>query len=92
MTPHVTAAVTVLKTLTLLLGGSITYYSYGAYRRTDAPALRALAVGFGVVTLGALLAGIVDQLLPLDPNLALAVESTFTTIGFGAILYSLYVD
>lgn len=93
MTEHVTALVTALKTVGLVLGGLITYYSFKAYRRTDSPALRALAVGFGVVTLGALLAGVVDQLLPgVDPNVALAVESLFTTAGFGVILYSLYVD
>lgn len=91
MSPHVTA-VTVFKTLTLLLGGLITYYSYRAYRRTGSPALRALAVGFGTVTVGSLLAGIVDQFLPIGPNSALVVESAFTTVGFAVILYSLYVD
>lgn len=92
MTPNVTTAVIVLKTLTLVLGGSITFYAFQAYRRTASSALRALAFGFGAVTLGALLAGIVDQLLPLDPSLALVVESLFTTVGFGIILYSLYVE
>lgn len=92
MSASVTSAVVVLKTLTLILGGSITFYAFSAYRRTASTALRALAVGFGIVTLGALLAGIVDQLLLLDPNLALAMESLFTTVGFGIILYSLYVE
>ncbi|ADQ68952.1 hypothetical protein C499_06790 [Halogeometricum borinquense DSM 11551] len=92
MTPNVATALVVLKTLALLLGGSITYHAFKAYRRTRSPALRALAIGFGVVTLGAIFGGVVDQLLPLDPNLALVVESLFTTVGFGIILYSLYVD
>ena len=88
----VASAVVVLKTLTLLLGGSITFYAFKAYRRTGSVALRALTLGFGAITLGSLLAGIVDQVLPLDPNLALVVESAFTTVGFGVILYSLYVE
>ncbi|MFC6723084.1 hypothetical protein ACFQE1_01490 [Halobium palmae] len=92
MTPTITTAVIVLKTLTLVLGGSITFYAFKAYRRTTSPALRALALGFGAVTLGALFAGIIDQLLPLNPDFALVVESSFTTIGFGIILYSLYVE
>lgn len=92
MSPQITTAITVLKTLTLLLGGLITYHSYTAYRRTASPALRALALGFGFVTVGALLAGIVDQLVPVDPTLALVVESIFTTVGFAIILYSLYVE
>jgi len=90
MSPIVNTAVIVLKSVGLLLGGSITFYALKAYRRTGAAPLRALAVGFGTVTLGALLAGIVDQLLPLAPSLALVVESLFTTFGFGIILYSLY--
>jgi hypothetical protein len=89
---HITALVAALKTLGLVLGGLITYYSYKAFRRTGSSALRALFVGFGVVTLGALLAGIADQLLPVDATIALAVESLFTTAGFAIILYSLYAE
>lgn len=87
-----TTVVAVLKTMTLVLGGSITFYAFKAYRSSGSPALRALAIGFGAVTVGALFAGIVDQLLPLAPNLAFVVESAFTTVGFGVILYSLYVE
>jgi hypothetical protein len=93
MTPHISTTVVVLKSLTLLLGGSITFYALKAYRRTSSPALRALATGFGVITLGALAAGIVDQLVPmLGPTIALIVESLFTTLGFGVILYSLFIE
>ncbi|MFD1514525.1 DUF7521 family protein [Halomarina rubra] len=92
MNTNITTTVIVLKTLTLLLGGSITFFAFKAYRRTAAPALRALALGFGAVTIGALLAGIADQFLPVDPSIALILESLFTTVGFGVILYSLYVD
>jgi hypothetical protein len=88
----ITLAVVALKSLTLVLGGVITYYSYRAYRRTGAPALRALAIGFGVITLGALIAGAADQFLPLDPSLSLAVESAFTAAGFAVIVYSLFAD
>jgi divalent metal cation (Fe/Co/Zn/Cd) transporter len=92
MSQLITTTVLILKTLTLLLGGVITFYSYRAYRRTASRALRALALGFGIVTLGAFLAGVVDQLIAVDPDLALVVESLFTTIGFAIILYSLYVE
>ncbi|WP_255198399.1 DUF7521 family protein [Halorarius litoreus] len=87
-----TLVVVVLKSLTLLLGGVITYYSYRAYQRTGAPALRALAIGFGIITLGALFGGAVDQLLPLEPNAAFATESAFTAAGFAVIVYSLFVE
>lgn len=88
----VTTLITILKTATLVIGGLITYYALNAYRRTGSPALRALTLGFGIVTVGALLAGVVDQILPVEQQLALLVESAFSTAGFGIILYSLYAE
>ncbi|MFB6135448.1 MAG: hypothetical protein ABEJ04_01690 [Halobacteriaceae archaeon] len=92
MSPHLTTAVAAAKTLTLLLGGLVTYFALKAYRRTGAPALRALTVGFGFVTLGSLLAGVADQLLSVDTQYALLVESVLTAVGFAVIIYSLYAD
>lgn len=92
MNATIATVVVALKSLTLVLGGSITFYTFKAYRSNGSPALRALTLGFGAVTLGALVAGIVDQLFPLAPNLAFVAESAFTTVGFGVILYSLYVE
>jgi O-antigen/teichoic acid export membrane protein len=84
--------VTALKTVTLLIGATITFFSYRAYRRTGVPALRALTIGFGIVTLGSLLAGVVDQFVNLGRDSAIVVESALTAIGFAVILYSLYVE
>jgi branched-subunit amino acid ABC-type transport system permease component len=93
MSGAINTAVIISKTLTLLLGGLITYLSYKAYLNTGWTALRALTIGFGAVTVGALLAGILDQVvLSSSPDLSLLIESLFTAIGFGVILYSLYVD
>ena len=89
---HVTSAVVALKTITLVLGGLITYFAFKAYRRTGVRALRALALGFGTVTLGSLLAGVFDQLLTLNRQAALIVESGLTAVGFATILYSLFVE
>ncbi|MFB6352943.1 MAG: hypothetical protein ABEJ92_02545 [Halobacteriales archaeon] len=89
---HLTTAVVVLKTLTLVLGGTITYLAFKAFRRTGSAALRSLTLGFGLVTLGALLAGFVDQLAGFRTDAALVVESALTVAGFAVIVYSLYVD
>lgn len=78
------------KTLTLVLGGLITYLAYKAYRRTNARSLAALSVGFGIVTLGTFLAGVVDQLLDADFLTGLLIESALIAIGFLIIVYSLY--
>jgi len=84
--------VVVFKTITLLLGALITYYAFRAYRRTETRALGALALGFGIVTIGALLAGIADQVFGAVRNDALLLESTLTMVGFAVILYSLYAE
>lgn len=89
---HITTAVVVVKAVSLALGALVTYFAARAYGRTGSRALRALAVGFGLVTLGALLAGALDQVLNVGRSLALLVESTFTALGFGVIFYSLYVE
>jgi hypothetical protein len=95
---HVTTGVVIAKALTLVLGGLVTYFSYSAYSRTGSPALRSLAIGFGVVTLGSLFAGVLDQVLPLvyvdmdNFMFGVLVESWLTAIGFGVIVYSLYAD
>ncbi|WP_435319479.1 DUF7521 family protein [Haloarchaeobius sp. TZWSO28] len=89
---HITPLVVAFKTLTLVMGGLITYLAAKAYRRTGSPALRALALGFGIVTTGAAIAGALDQLFAGDQSTALAIESALTTIGFSVILYSLYAD
>jgi len=88
----ITSAVVALKTITLLLGGMITYFAFKAYRRTRSVALRSLSVGFGLVTLGSLLAGAADLILQVDQRYALIIQSTLTAAGFAVIMYSLYVE
>jgi hypothetical protein len=96
MSPHVTTLIVALKTITLVLGGLITYFAYKAYNRSGAKPLWYLSIGFGVVTLGTLLAGAVDQAVRLSisqrfvADTALVVESALTAIGFAVIVYSLY--
>lgn len=89
---YVTTAVVIVKAVSLAFGALVTYYAARAYGRTGSNALRALAVGFGLVTLGALAAGVLDQFLTVGRSVALLVESSFTTLGFAVIFYSLYVD
>jgi len=84
--------VVALKTVTLLLGGLVTYFASKAWRRTGSPALRSLAIGFGIVTLGSLLAGVADQVLAMDRTFATLTESALTAVGFAVIVYSLYAE
>jgi hypothetical protein len=85
-------AILVIKTVILALGGGITFIAYKAHRRTAEPALRALAVGFGVITFGALLAGIAHQLLGVALETGVLINSLLVAIGFAIIMYSLYIQ
>jgi uncharacterized membrane protein len=89
--PHLNFVVA-FKTITLLLGALVTYFAYKAYSRTDARPLGALALGFGIVTIGALSAGVVDQVLGSAQRNALLIESSLTMVGFAVVLYSLYAE
>jgi hypothetical protein len=89
---HLDIALVVVKSASLLLGGLITVLSLKAARRTGSVALRALGIGFGLVTLGALIAGVGHQFTALTLAHSVVVESTLTLVGFAVIVYSLYAD
>ncbi|OAQ51429.1 hypothetical protein HTG_17205 [Natrinema mahii] len=84
-------ALAVVKTLVLVVGGVITFFAYKAYRRTRQPALAYLALGFGLVTLGLVLAGMLYEVLGLPLMTGILLESLLVLAGFFVIAYSLYV-
>lgn len=81
----------VVKTLVLLVGGVVTFFAYKAYRRTRQPALCYLSIGFGLVTLGLVLAGMLYELLSVPLMTGVLLESCLVLIGFLVIARSLYV-
>lgn len=85
-------AIVIVKTLILFFGSSITYIAYKAYRQTGAPSLRILGFGFGVITLGALLAGIANQVLSVSLEAGVLINSILVAVGFAIIMYSLYLE
>lgn len=86
------AVVVAVKTVTLALGATITYFALKAYRRRKSPALRALVVGFSLVTTGAVFGGGVHQFTQLSLGNAVLVESLFIMVGFLVLTYSLYAE
>ncbi|WP_435125541.1 DUF7521 family protein [Halobaculum sp. D14] len=90
MSVAVDTAIVAVKTVILLLGSAVTLIAYRASRRTKSASLRLLAVGFGVITLGALLAGIANQLLSVSIQQGVLINSLLVAIGLSVILYSLY--
>lgn len=85
-----TTLILAFKTIILVLGGLITLLAYRSYRRTRSRSLGALALGFGIVTLGAVTGGVVDQLLDASFQIGLLAESALISLGFAVIVYSLY--
>ncbi len=88
--PAVTTAMAVVKTLILITGGIITYFAFRAYRRTDSRSLGALALGFGLITMGTFLAGVVADVIKMPLAIGVLVESVLVLAGFIVIAYSLY--
>jgi hypothetical protein len=79
------------KTMTLVFGGIITFYTFRAFRRTKSPALRSLTIGLGLLTLGALLSGGTHTLVGVSPTLGVGINSMLLAAGFASMTYSLYV-
>ena len=84
-------ALAVVKTLILLVGSVITFFAFKAYRRTRQRALGLLALGFGLVTLGLVLAGLLYELLGVTLMTGILLESLLMLAGFLVIAHSLYV-
>ncbi|WP_436900818.1 DUF7521 family protein [Halovenus halobia] len=89
---EITTAIVIVKSITLLLGGGITYIAMRAYRRTGERSLRELSIGFGIITLGAALSGAANQLFSVSIETGVFVNSTFLAVGLTVILYSLYIQ
>jgi len=89
MSPYIDLTIIVAKTAILLLG---TYYALRAYDRTGDRSLRELGVGFGVVTVGALLGGVSHQIIGADLAVGIAIDGLLTAVGFAVIVYSLYLE
>lgn len=81
----------IAKLVVLVLGGVITHLAYRAFRRTGATALKLFAIGFGVITVGALIGGGIDQFSGFGLAVGVLVQSSLTAVGFGVLAYSLYV-
>lgn len=82
--------ITLTKTITLACGGLVTLFATRAFRRTHSPALGWLALGFGLVTVGGLIAGALHEIVELSLTESIVVHSTFTAAGFLVLAYAVY--
>jgi heme/copper-type cytochrome/quinol oxidase subunit 3 len=84
-------AIAVVKTFILVVGGIVTYLALSAYRRTYDRSLGFLAVGFGLIVIGVLLAGITFELLSVSLGIGILIESLFVLVGLSMVALSLRV-
>jgi|GEM_PF-588165 len=76
--------------LTLVVGSLIAYYALSSGRRLRNRPLIYLGVGFALVSLAAVLAGVIFEVLTHDYLDAWLVSATFNAAGFLVILFSLF--
>jgi hypothetical protein len=70
----------------------ITLFAHRAARRTGSDALRLFAIGFGAITIGALLGGGINYAPGIGLRTAILLGNLFIAAGFAVLGYSLYVD
>ena len=80
----------VLKSLIGLLGLMLAYLSLKAYRKSESKNMLFLSIGFGIITVGSILAGLSFEFLGFSLLQVNIVESLMILIGFIMIMYSIY--
>lgn len=78
--------------LTAAVGLFVAVLAYRGYQRNDAPEMRSLAVGIGLLTVGVfVLVTAVDQ-VGGSPGVVLLTRGIVTVVGLGAILHALVFE
>ena len=79
----------VAQALVLIFGVIVVYSAAKGYSKRRSGAMLFLALGFALVTAGAIAAGILFELAGTDLLAAEAVQATAQACGFGIIVYSM---
>ena len=79
-----------LKSLIGILGLLLAYLSLKAYRKSKSNNMLFLSIGFGIITVGSILAGLSFEFLGFSLLQVNIVESLIILIGFIMIMYSIY--
>ncbi|MCH2403509.1 MAG: hypothetical protein HS051_02675 [Thaumarchaeota archaeon] len=79
-----------LKSLIGILGLLLAYLSLKAYRKSKSNNMLFLSIGFGIITVGSILAGLSFEFLGFSLLQVNIVESFIILIGFIMIMYSIY--
>lgn len=92
MVDHAVTAMLLARAVALGLGGVVTVIAARAYWRTRRPFARLAAMGFGVVTVGGVVEGLLIHVVGVDLVGVHTVGSLTVALGFALLLYSLRRD
>lgn len=88
MTGHWELALVAVRVLLLLVGLATTGISFRAYQRQGTRYLRDATIGFGCITLGVLIEGLLYQYTGLSLTQVHVAESVALVLGLGVLLRS----
>lgn len=80
----------VAKVIVLVLGLLIAWKAYRGYTRHGSLAMRYLAIGFALISVGTVIEGLLFEILDLEIFLAGAIQTVIAALGMLVVLYSLY--
>ena len=82
----------ILKIIVAVLGGILVYYSAIGYRKRRERLMMLMALGFGLITIASLSAGIFFEFAGFSLIQVSIVEALLIAIGFSIIVYSIRSD
>lgn len=88
MSAHITLVL--VRLLIVALGTTIVYLSFKSHRQNHSNAMLLLSIGFVLITVGAVIEGVLFEFLAFDIFRAHTVESVLVASGLIAIVYSVY--
>lgn len=80
----------IAKLITVGLGLLISYQAYRGYRAHDSDPMLYVAIGFLFITIGAVIQGVLFDVVGLSIFMAGAIQTAMVAVGMLVILYSLY--
>ncbi|WP_227356047.1 DUF7521 family protein [Haladaptatus salinisoli] len=80
----------IAKVIIVILGLLISFQSYRAYKRYDSQPMFLLAVGFFMISIGAVTEGVLYDVVNFSIFYAGMIQSTIVAIGMCFILYSIH--
>lgn len=79
----------VFQSIIIALGLVIVYFASKGYRKTRSKSLLYLGVGFLIVTVGAVAAGVLFEILNYDLVTVETIQAATRVVGFLVIVYSI---